>query len=451
MADRYWVLGTGNTNDTARWSATSGGAGGETVPTSADNAYFDGNSDKQASKSVTSITLVGTTATATSTAHGYANGNTVTIAGAVETEYNGTYTISNVATDTFDYTIVGTPASPATGTITVARRAAFTVTVNATFSCKDFIVGDGVTPTVLSQAMTLAGSSAWNIHGSLFFPVTNFTRSYTGAVTFAATTTGNVITLNGKSLTSSTVTFNGASGEWTLGSAATFTSSDNAVISLLRGSLITNNYNVTIPSFYFNGSLVRSITLGSSTVSISGNIFVVVDISGTNLTFNAGTSKIILTSLGASNLFAFNAPITLYDVEINGTPSYVVQGSITYNNVQVNGALPGFTGSNTFNNLTIAASGSTGIRTLNFPSNQTINGTLTLQSATTDPTRRINVSSSTFGTARTLTCAAISIGEGVDFRDITIAGAAAPFDASTKTTGNLGNNSGITFPAAKTV
>ncbi len=43
MADRYWVGGTGtwNTTSTTNWSATSGGASGASVPTTADNVIFD--------------------------------------------------------------------------------------------------------------------------------------------------------------------------------------------------------------------------------------------------------------------------------------------------------------------------------------------------------------------------------------------------------------------------
>jgi hypothetical protein len=45
MADRY-LIGTGsrNWNDTANWSTTSGGSGGASVPTSADNVFIDNNS-----------------------------------------------------------------------------------------------------------------------------------------------------------------------------------------------------------------------------------------------------------------------------------------------------------------------------------------------------------------------------------------------------------------------
>lgn len=62
-----------------------------------------------------------TTATATTTpAHGYAVGTQVivTIAGAVETEYNGRVTATITGASTFTYTVSGSPSSPATGTIT---------------------------------------------------------------------------------------------------------------------------------------------------------------------------------------------------------------------------------------------------------------------------------------------------------------------------------------------
>lgn len=69
---------------------------------------------------VASITRSGSTATATfSTAHQYAPGTQITIAGADQAEYNGTYTVLSVPTETsLTYQISGTPATPATGTIT---------------------------------------------------------------------------------------------------------------------------------------------------------------------------------------------------------------------------------------------------------------------------------------------------------------------------------------------
>jgi hypothetical protein len=70
---------------------------------------------------ITSITFSSTTATVTTaTAHGYTNGQLVNIAGATgpdATFYNGDFAISNASGSTFDYTMTGTPAANATGTL----------------------------------------------------------------------------------------------------------------------------------------------------------------------------------------------------------------------------------------------------------------------------------------------------------------------------------------------
>src|SRR5689334_24115345 len=46
MASRFWVGGTGtwDSSDTTHWAATSGGAGGQSVPGSGDTVTFDGSS-----------------------------------------------------------------------------------------------------------------------------------------------------------------------------------------------------------------------------------------------------------------------------------------------------------------------------------------------------------------------------------------------------------------------
>lgn len=63
------------------------------------------------------ITRVGTTATVTHTGHGLSNNDQVVIRGANQNEYNGIKTITNVTTNTYDYTVAGSPTTPATGTI----------------------------------------------------------------------------------------------------------------------------------------------------------------------------------------------------------------------------------------------------------------------------------------------------------------------------------------------
>jgi hypothetical protein len=68
-------------------------------------------------KTVTSITRASTTATVTATAHGFTSGDQVNIRGAVQTDYNGDFIVTVTDANTFTYTVSGSPATPATGTI----------------------------------------------------------------------------------------------------------------------------------------------------------------------------------------------------------------------------------------------------------------------------------------------------------------------------------------------
>jgi hypothetical protein len=70
--------------------------------------------------SVTSITRSGGTATVTApVAHNVQVGNSITIAGANEVDYNGTFTVTGIPSAvSFTYTVPGAPATPATGVIT---------------------------------------------------------------------------------------------------------------------------------------------------------------------------------------------------------------------------------------------------------------------------------------------------------------------------------------------
>lgn len=83
---------------------------------------------------VSSITRSGTTATVTTaTAHGLATGDVALIAGAAETEYNGEFVVTVTGGTSFTYDVSGSPATPATGTITSKRApAGFTKTFSGT-------------------------------------------------------------------------------------------------------------------------------------------------------------------------------------------------------------------------------------------------------------------------------------------------------------------------------
>jgi hypothetical protein len=277
----------------------------------------------------------------------------------------------------------------------------------------------------LTGNLTLAGSELIaGVHGNVTFPATGLTRTYTGAIVLSGSSTGRTFTTNGVTLAGELLV-DGVGCEWTLGSAL---NNGTSAITVTTGNLLLSTYNLTAGSLTSNNSNSRTIDLGSSTVTVTTNVTFT---TSTNLTFNAGTSTIIATA----NAVSINggSGVTFY----NYTRSNTVQsGPLTIN------------GNNVFNDLTIAAPASVEVGGVVFGANQTINGTLTF-SASSNATIRRFVRSDTIGTTRTLTCAAIAALTDIDFRDITIAGAAAP--ASGTRLGDCKGNSGITFPAAKTV
>jgi uncharacterized phage protein gp47/JayE len=84
--------------------------------------------------SVSTLTRSGTTATATTASnHNLASGMSVVMAGANETEYNGTVTITVTGLTTFTYEVTGSPATPATGTITVTSDSASVSIISTEF------------------------------------------------------------------------------------------------------------------------------------------------------------------------------------------------------------------------------------------------------------------------------------------------------------------------------
>jgi hypothetical protein len=266
--------------------------------------------------------------------------------------------------------------------------------------------------------VTWAGTAPLDIHGNVSLSASGITRSYTGAITLSGSSTGRTFTTNGVTLASS-VTVDGVGCGWTLGSAIDIGASN---LNVTNGSFSTGNYNVTSQQLNSNNTNTRSITLGSSTVSIADTLSFT---NPTNLTFSSGTSQLNLSGSVAT-------------LNSGGQTFY----NVSYTNTSANISVI-LTGAATFNNLTKVGVVAAGIASLEIRANQTITGTLTL-SAGTNATMRNFLRSDTIGTTRTLTCAAFS-GTDVDFRDITIAGAAAPVSGTRL--GDCKGNSGITFGA----
>ena len=110
MASRFWVGGPGtwDSSTTTNWSATSGGAGGQSVPGSSDDVTFDGSSGggtvtvNNASLSILSLTMSAFTGTldfATNNNNVTIGGNFVNTGAGTRTLNmgNGTWTLSSTA------------------------------------------------------------------------------------------------------------------------------------------------------------------------------------------------------------------------------------------------------------------------------------------------------------------------------------------------------------------
>jgi hypothetical protein len=340
MPDRYWVGGTAAWDGTAgsKWALTSGGAGGESVPTTADDVFFDASS---------------------------------------------------------------------TGTVTISAGNTGAKSINCT----------GFTGTI-------TGTAAITVAGSITL-VAGQTYTHTGTVTLTGTGT---LTTAGK--TFSVLIIDGSNITVTLGDALNMAQRNIVVTS---GNFNTADFSVSCGRLVSSNSNVRSITLGSSTVTLISPTDPqrLLDFAtSTNLTFNAGTSSIVL----------------------NTTYPILSGGGNTFHNVSFPQSTTATTnprvieGSNTFNNLTFSCSSGDGLHRINLQQNQTVNGTLTINGFS--PVARAYFRSDTIATTRVISANAV-VSTDCDFSDITITGSGVN-NAVTRA-GNAGNNSGIAFPAAKTV
>lgn len=75
--------------------------------------------------SITSITRSGAVATVNTTGpHNFSTGDSGTISGANEVDYNGDFVVTVISTTAFTFAVANSPATPATGTLSVKRSSA---------------------------------------------------------------------------------------------------------------------------------------------------------------------------------------------------------------------------------------------------------------------------------------------------------------------------------------
>jgi hypothetical protein len=338
MAARFWVGGSGTWDDTSttNWSATSGGAGGASAPTTADTATFDANSGTAATVSVDgtatsstvtvnkadiNLSLTGsptftgtlTLTTGTITLNTYtlicatfasSNANARTIAfgtGAITVNTTAGGVVFTTATQT-NLTVTGTPV------VNVSCNTATATTINPGASPEASAVSFNITTG--TYALTTTASNAFNninftgfsgsltgtartIYGSLTISSGMTVTSSSTTTTFAGTSGTKTHTFNGKTL-NFPVVFDAAGATHRFADAFAFGAT--RTLTLTNGVLNGNGQSGSLGSFAL-GSGTKTLTLGGGTWSVAGNWDANTNV--TNLTVSASTGIISMTSASA--------------------------------------------------------------------------------------------------------------------------------------------------------
>ena len=303
MANRYWVGGTASWDGTAgtKWSDTSGGAGGQSVPTSTDDVFFDGSSGTGTVTIATdntdakSINCTGFTGTITGTAD-------ITVAGGITLVSGQTYTHTGIVTVTGTATI--TTASKTFSALTV-NGSGITVTLGDALntSTRNLIVTNGTFDTSVSNysvtagTVTLAGSSATiNLNGS--------TITISGSESFSRTSGTLNAGTSQINITNTQPTFTGgiAGGGATFYNVS-FTSALSAVNSSnIRGANTFNNLTFTNQS-----SSGQAIVIFDNNQTVNGTLTMP---AGTN-----ATCRTLFTSSDANAKTLTCAAVSLSDID----------------------------------------------------------------------------------------------------------------------------------------
>lgn len=301
MADRYWVGGTGtwDATTTTNWSATSGGAGGASAPTSVDNVIFD-----SASNATLYTVTIGTNAVCNDlTAAGPLTGNVTFslaatarldpygsmtlpasglvwtgVAGALVT-FRATTTGKTVTTNGVALTLTAITFNGVGGAWTLGSAITYgtaqTITfVNGTFDSGNYNITGNV------FGINVAGTQVVNLGSSTVALSGNFTISQTAGLTFNAGTSqitcSNVnTTFTGGAQTFYNVSFTGAgAGTNIITGANTFNDLSHTSRSSTGQRFVTIGANQTV-----SGTL----TLGAANTSIR-RLVIQSDIIGTQRT-----------------------------------------------------------------------------------------------------------------------------------------------------------------------
>ena len=343
MAARYWVGGTAAWDATAgtKWALTSGGAGGQAVPTSADTVFFD------AASGASTVTIGAGTAVC----------STLTCTGFTGTLAFGTNSIDLAGTGTI-YTgavggtlITGTPLMLCSNATATFRSVSASPTSNSEANAISFNItaGSGLIQWGTNQGVrniTFSGTFTGSTGGG-FYCYGNLTLKTGMTVPASATGIAFVATSGTQQITSAALTldfpiiFQGTA-TYQLQDALSVGAASGRTVTLTSGTLDLNNNNFTIyGGFVGSGAVTRTIAFGTGqfyltaltgTVwSVSGTLLTITGTSPTvNATGNATTGErdIVHVPTTVSSALAININITAGSADFGfGSGSQLVNNS----------------------------------------------------------------------------------------------------------------------------
>lgn len=316
----------------------------------------------------------------------------------------------------------------------------YTVTVTASVSCKNWTVTGPASGTV-----TISSSSGTvNIDGSVSWASTGVARLNNLALVFTATS--GSYTINGILLGGiGNITIGPASSstaDWTLTSAMSYGS---GTLTIRSGTFNTGNFNITGAFNSSTTTYVRTINLGTSTITSTTGSGTFFNVSATNLTLNASDSTINRVGGSAGG----------------NTQEMILGNGFSYGTITTNQNRSSFLDSAGCNITTNG--GTVSINLLSFTSASTPSGLVldqnstfnvsTFRLRTTTPGNRILVTRRSPWAAN-LTPLNLNVdtldfpGNCVDFSGINAGGAAS---WSNDGWGDAGYNTGITFTSPRTL
>jgi len=333
MANRYWVGGSGTWGSTASWSASSGGASGASVPTNADDVFFDASSDGAGNAAFT-VTL-GANATCLSLNFSAVDQN-VTFTGAFTLSVVGNLVLS--PTKTISVTGITALSMTATTSRTITSGGG-TLTGGISFA------GSAGTWT-LQDAFTITGTVTHTLGTIAFngftFTAARYTNTGTSTRALNFTTAGSKFAIN--ATTTSTV--------WSIASTTglTITSPTTGSVDIVGSANITrtistlalteaNSLNFNILATAGTITATASNTFRNLTVNCPGATFsnIAITVYG-NLSYLGGTwaaGTNLLTLAPSSGSFtitgtggAFDFPIT-YNSQPSGAGAYTLASNVT--------------------------------------------------------------------------------------------------------------------------